>query len=320
MGSRPGTGARNPGGGVVGSMGGNGPVGGQQVNGGVPGGGEPNYGGSEPGYGGTPPLGSGGSGEGGGYVPPSNGGLANVGGDCNVQLVDPNTLPPCTSCMGGRCVQPADYPDAPVSQLAPCDGGGICLPDLLVSTKGKVALPRCQSVAGGEGRCASLCIPVTASLAGFLPQGGCAPTDRCAPCFSPVDGTSTGICNIGCDTGPTTPPVVFPQCCSGRARCVPRAVIPDGPAKKNLAKEKCTGNNDPVCVPTPIIQNPAYRFPACVSQNFLDPGSPGVCIPACIVDANPAGKALGRDNCAELTDKCVPCTNPANGQPSGACL
>jgi hypothetical protein len=66
--------------------------------------------------------------------------------------------------MGGRCVQPADYPDAPASQLAKCDNGGVCLPDLLVSTKGKVALPRCTSVAGGEGRC----VPRGFSSAGRL--------------------------------------------------------------------------------------------------------------------------------------------------------
>ena len=265
-------------------------------------------------------MGGTGSGDGGGgFVPPSTGG-APVGEGCNVQVVDPNTLPACTTCMGGRCVNPADYPDAPASQLAQCASGGICLPDALVATKGKVALQQCTSVAGAEGRCASLCIPVTASLAGFLPQGGCPTTDRCAPCFSPVDGSSTGVCNLGCDRGPTTQPVIFPQCCNGRARCVPRAVIPDGPAKQNLVKEKCTGNNDPVCVPTPIIQDPNYRFPSCVSQNILAPGAPGVCIPACIVDTNSAAKVgLHRDNCADSTDKCVPCTNPQTGQPSGAC-
>jgi hypothetical protein len=251
---------------------------------------------------------------------PGLGGQQNLGGTCNMQLVDPGPLPPCTTCMGGRCVSPADYPNAPTSVLAPCDSGNICLPDPIVATKGNIALKRCTSVAGAEGRCTSLCIPVAQSLAGFLPPDVCdGATERCGPCFNPVDGTSTGICQIGCDPGPTQPAVLFPQCCSGRARCIPRTSIPDGPAKSNLSKEKCTGTNDPVCVPTEIIQNPNYQFPSCISQNFLDPGKPGVCIPACIVNANPAGAALTRDDCANTTDKCVPCVNPANNQPSGAC-
>ncbi len=243
-----------------------------------------------------------------------------VGGMCNVQVVDPSPLPPCTTCMGGRCVSPSDYPTAPASQLAKCgDGSQICLPDPLVATKGNIALPRCTSVASAEGRCTSLCLPVAASLSGVLPQDSCAPTDRCAPCYNPVDGSSTGVCNIGCDTGPTQPAVVFTQCCGGRGRCVPRAAIPDGPAKTNLAKETCTGSSDPVCVPTAIIQDPTYKFPTCTSQLFVDPGKPGVCVPKCIVDANPAGAALAQDDCADATDKCVPCTNPSTGQPSGAC-
>jgi hypothetical protein len=106
---------------------------------------------------------------------------------------------------------------------------------------------------------------------------------------------------------------------NARGRCVPRAAIPDGPAKTNLAKEKCTGGNDPVCVPTAIIQDPTYKFPPCTSQLFVDPGKPGVCVPACIVNANPAGTALKQDDCADATDKCVPCTDPSTGQPSGAC-
>jgi hypothetical protein len=263
---------------------------------------------------------------GGGGVSPASGGLPPIGGTCNVMVVDPTPLPACPTCQGGRCVKASDYPTAPADLLAKCsDSDSICLPDPLVATKGNVALPRCTSVAGAEGRCTSLCIPITAQLAGVLPQDTCAASDRCAPCYNPVDGSSTGICNIGCDPGPTQPPVLFPPCCvdkgttNARGRCVPRAAIPDGPAKANLAKETCSGNNDPVCVPTAVIQDPTYKFPMCTSQLFLDPGKPGVCAPACIVNANPAGAALAQDDCANKTDKCVPCTDPSTGKPSGAC-
>ncbi len=302
----------NPGSGAVPAAGGN-PAGGNIAGASAPGAG------GVPAGGGAPPRG------GSGGTPPASGGLPPVGGNCNVMVVDPTPLPQCPNCQGGRCVKASDYPNAPVSQLTMCDADDICLPDALVATKGNVALAHCTSVAGAEGRCTSLCIPSAAALAGFLPQDVCASSERCAPCYSPVDGSDTGLCRIGCDPGPTQPPVLFPTCCvdkgttNARGRCVPRAVIPDGPAKQNLAKETCTGNNDPVCVPTVIIQNPSYMFPMCTSQLFIDPGKPGVCAPACIVNANPAGAALAQDDCANATDKCVPCTDPSTGMPSGAC-
>src|SRR5947207_12539109 len=113
-------------------MAGGGPTAGAKPSGGGPPagfGGAASGGGDSPGGGGTPIM----EGTGGGFVP---GGMPNIGGTCNVQVVDPSTLPPCTNCMGGRCVNPADYPMAPASLLAPCDQGGVCLPDTLVATKG----------------------------------------------------------------------------------------------------------------------------------------------------------------------------------------
>ena len=41
--------------------------------------------------------------------------MPNIGGTCNVQLVDPSMYPQCPNCTGGRCVNPADYPDAPAA-------------------------------------------------------------------------------------------------------------------------------------------------------------------------------------------------------------
>src|SRR6185295_7514943 len=105
---------------------------------------------------------------------------------------------------------------------------------------------------------ASLCIPIVRSLSGVLPQGGCGPDDRCAPCSNPADGSWTGICSVGCDTGPTQPAFKFPSCCSDRGRCVPRGDIP-GPAAASLRALDCTGGNDPVCVPVEAVTNPTYK-------------------------------------------------------------
>ncbi|HEX4339349.1 MAG TPA: hypothetical protein VH062_25760 [Polyangiaceae bacterium] len=307
--------------------GGTGAGGGKPMNGGgVASGNVPVGGGPPVGGGGDLQMSGGTTGSGGMTLPPEAGGLPNVGGTCNVIVNDPTPLPACPACTGGRCVNAADYPTAPASELAKCGNTDqICLPDTLVATNGNVALTPCTSVAGAEGRCTSLCIPVAAQLSGVLPQDVCAASDRCAPCFNPVDGSATGICSIGCDPGPQKPAVLFPTCCidkgttNARGRCVPRAAIPDGPAKSNLAKETCSGNNDPVCVPTAIIEDPTYKFPTCTDSLFLDPGKPGVCVPSCIVNANPEGAALKQDTCSDTTDKCVPCTNPSNGMPSGAC-
>jgi hypothetical protein len=305
-------------GGAMGSAGGS--FGGSNTNGGGGNlGGSRNPGGGNPGRNGAGGLGgvtaSGGAFAMGGG--PSNGGLASTGGAarCGVTVVDPSTLPPCTTCTGGRCVAKADYPAAPLNILDACDAQNVCIPDSVVATKGNVLLPTCTSVAGAEGRCASLCIPIVRSLSGVLPQGNCATDERCAPCDNPNDGSSTGICAVGCDPGPTKPPTIFPQCCGGIGRCIPRADIP-GAAASSLPKVDCPAGNDPVCVPSVVVSDPTYRFPSCTTSL---PAAPGACAPACIVNAIPNGNLLGQGTCANSTDKCAPCTNPLTGQPTGAC-
>ena len=260
----------------------------------------------------------------------ASGGTA-AGGDTsnacggNTDHVDPTKYPACDSCTGGHCVPPADFPDAPASILDPCASGGVCLPDPMVATKGNVLLSKCDSLIGNEGRCASMCIPIVHDLSGVLPQGSCAGEERCAPCFNPNDGSATGICDIGCDPGPTTQPILFTKCCGGRGDCIPRASIP-GNAGKNLAAETCTGDGDPVCVPAAIVADPTYRFPACTASVSVVAGTPGVpagagvCVPKCIVDSTQYGPNINQGSCADAADKCVPCKNPINGQDSGACI
>lgn len=254
-------------------------------------------------------------------VQTDTGGAAEAGGtagECGAQILDPSTFPACATCTGGRCVTTADFPGAPVDMLDACGADSVCMPDDIVAAKGNVQLAKCTSVSGAEGRCASSCIPVVRALATILPQSTCGANDRCAPCFNPSDGSATGICKVGCDPGPTQAPVLFAKCCSDRGRCVPRAVIPKD-AAANLPKETCSGADDPVCVPSKIIQDPTYRFPACTVNVPLANNAPGVCVPACIVDATPYAALIGRGTCADAGDKCAPCTNPVDGTPSGAC-
>lgn len=256
-----------------------------------------------------------------------SGGSTGSGGGataCNAKVLDPGVFTPCNTCNGGRCVPKGDFPGTPAEYFDACGTEGICLPDNMVASKGEVALAKCSSVLGNEGRCTSLCFPAARAQSAVLPQDTCSAEERCTPCFNPVNGSPTGACDLGCDPGPTTQAILFTKCCTDRGYCVPRASIP-GNAKDNLARESCTGTDDPVCVPAAIVNDPNYRFPPCESSVSPAPGTPGVpagagvCVPDCIVNSTQFGPFINRGSCG-AGDKCVPCTNPVNGQPSGACL
>jgi hypothetical protein len=241
---------------------------------------------------------------------------------CNQKVVDATTYPVCTTCGGGRCV-PKDFLGTADYALDTCGTDGVCLPDAIVETDGKIELKKCSSVLGNEGRCSSLCLPAARALSAVLPQDTCGAEERCAPCFNPKDGAPTGLCSFGCDKGPTTTPITFTKCCGGRGDCVPRSNIP-GNAKDNLAPETCTAA-DTVCVPSKIVDDPTYRFPKCAANIFVPALPPfaagdGVCIPSCIVNATDFGSYLRQGDCQEATDKCVPCNDPRTNMPSGACL
>jgi hypothetical protein len=55
----------------------------------------------------------------------------------------------------------------------------------------------CTSIGGAEGRCLSVCIPQVGENAGILPDDGCQPGQRCAPCVHPLTNQETGACSIG---------------------------------------------------------------------------------------------------------------------------
>jgi hypothetical protein len=255
-------------------------------------------------------------GAGGAFVP---GGAQNVAGTCGAIVADPTQYPACPTCTGGRCVPTSQFPGAPVQLLDTCDPNTICMPDQFVAENPDVLLKPCSSLAGAEGRCTSLCIPTARNLAPFLPQDVCNADERCAPCYNPNDGSDIGLCHVGCDPGPTAPPVVFSQCCSGRGRCVPKDAVPD-PPRSSLGPESCTDSND-LCVPAKIIEDPNYRFPSCVTTIAVYSNLAGVCAPDCIVNQNSLGAFLNQGNCADPGDKCVPCNDPThNNAPTGACV
>jgi hypothetical protein len=79
--------------------------------------------------------------------------------------------------------------------------------------------------------------------------------------------------------------------------------------------------NDFVCAPDVKILDPAYEFEPCTTASVLLPeynGLPGVCIRTCFLQITMI-LALQAGDCA-TSDRCIPCTDPTTGEPTGACL
>jgi len=279
------------------------------------------------GQGGTGGGGSGSGGQGGtggsqGGVGGSQGG---VGGTQGGTGGGPTTTCPTNGaqCCGGlgNCVPTSCLLASQSSQLGQdvCTTTEACAPSDILS--GQVPAT-CRSVADAEGRCASTCIPLVAVLIDRLPQGACDASHRCAPCYNPIDGQPTGICSIGTDT-PNEPAYVFQNCGNNRGKCVPANLVP--PAQSSLLPQE-TCDSGYVCAPTEALLDPNFRFPSCtstVATPTIPPAPcncPGACVPKYLADSQTGGTLLLQDNCTKPDDRCAPCTNPANQQPSGACL
>lgn len=232
-------------------------------------------------------------------------------------LIDPTTLPGCGTAGGAHCLQAALVPAAMQAQLATCSGG-YCVPDVFAEAGGNFIPPTCSSLDGAEGRCLNLAIPAVASQASQLEQASCQAFERCAPCFSPIDGASTGACNLSCDPGPTRPIVLFPSCCKERGadqgRCVPAAIIPSS-ERSNLGPDVCARKAD-LCVPSEMLSIATFRPPTCAATGFLVGSYAGVCLSNCL-SFGIQGLALAQGTC-DGEHTCAPCTNPLTGQPSGA--
>ena len=235
---------------------------------------------------------------------------------CNYEANCPPVLDPAplTACApDAHCVDTALVPAASAAQLGKCaDASKLCVPDIFIKTGGKFTPPTCRSVNDAEGRCLSLALPAVKAQETLLPQSTCGASERCTPCFSPIDGMPTGACNQACDTGPTEPAKSFTACCSGRGKCVAASSIPDD-QEGNLddSDDACLPDVE-LCVPDQILNN--GPFTTCTANSFILGAYSGVCLSDCL-DFGIQGIALARGSCANHF-KCAPCTQ--NGQPTGA--
>jgi hypothetical protein len=230
-------------------------------------------------------------------------------------FIDPATLTPCAAdahCVDASIIGAAD--PSVVDRLGPCENPAqLCVPDVFITTGGKFTPPTCTSVNGGEGRCLSLALPEVAGQADLLPQATCAATERCTPCFNPVDSTSTGACGLACDTGPTQPAAPFAACCDGAARCVQQDLVPADQTDQ-LEQGDCEDLQEDAyyCVPTELLLG--GPFPTCTASSFILGDYTGVCLSDCL-SFGIQGLALSGGSCAN-DYTCVPCEQ--GGEPTGA--
>jgi hypothetical protein len=278
------------------------------------------------------------------------GGMVSVGGQSNasdIKIVGSTTLcagampvipnTPLAACMadmctGAHCVPTAQIPmGTDLTTLAMCPDGTYCTPDDYIATQGQFQVKTCTSLEGAEGRCISTCIPQVNSQIDQLPKEMCADTERCAPCYNPIDGTDTHACTQGCDKGPTMPKVVFAPCGiyamdttkTARGLCVPKSLVPMD--LQGIPVDTCP--MDHLCAPVEKVKDLKYNFPMCTPTSFGGglgmanmAGQKAGCVPAYLADTNAA--LLLQDGCMDGY-LCAPCTNPLStptaNAPTGAC-
>jgi len=246
-----------------------------------------------------------------------------TGGDSAVQcphegdpVFDLSLFTPCPSYVcdqGAHCV-PNDLVPGEVQDFLPdCNGEMKCVPDLFIETNANFLLETCTSVMGLEGRCVSGCIPLVAERADILEQATCAEGELCAPCFDPLSGEDTMVCNLTCDPGPSEPPPEqLPSCCpDGNGTCVPGDLIPDS-QEGALAQDACP-EASLKCVPNQML-DPSFDPEPCEPGFLLEllGVDDGVCVPECV----DAVKSIAKGGCPSGY-RCAPCD--AFGEPTGAC-
>jgi hypothetical protein len=233
---------------------------------------------------------------------------------------DAPSLPPRTfgACCGelGRCVPSELVPQQTRASLAAdsCRAADdLCVPSGLVQDANFVPKSCQTSDLGSEGRCLPACLPALASQLAHLEQASCAHGELCAPCFDPRSGRATGSCALGKDPGPRDAPRILAQCCAAAGRCVPGSTL-TAAQRGLLGRDSCSSAHE-LCLPEAFIDEPGFVPPHCHSATW---GAEGRCLWTCLPSVATRADVLDRDDCAEA-QRCVPCFDPIDGKPSGAC-
>jgi hypothetical protein len=219
---------------------------------------------------------------------------------CDSPFVKPDLakLKPCHG--GGHCYDKNKQP-IPASELFPCDGDEVCVPDKLLVAAGE-KLRTCRFFLGDKpGACMSTLIKRVGDVKDQLQQDSCDADERCSPCINPLDGKETFACSnywgvheADCkgggpsDEGP-------PACCHGMGVCMTEASAPPD-AKAEMKRDACPERY--LCVPASMADgNP-------VKCDVL--GLSGVCIDTCFAAMFAGTSHFTRANC-QPTEICMPC-------------
>jgi hypothetical protein len=157
-----------------------------------------------------------------------------------------------------------------------------------------------------EGRCLPTCFVAGSPIANRLSQAGCSKGQVCSPCYNPLDGRATGICERSGDA-PLDPPVVpLAQCADGLGYCVPSYAV--GSSAAQLMQLTCAAGE--LCAPKNKVADPNSCFARCDAAAL----GPGACVPAFL--AGLVAPLLSPDGCA-TGELCAPCE--ALGSRTGVC-
>jgi hypothetical protein len=156
-----------------------------------------------------------------------------------------------------------------------------------------------------EGRCVPECLTRGASN---LPQGECADTFVCVPCYSLITGASTGACNNAGDAPVEPAPPGFDECGDSAGYCVPSSNV--GSTGANLPQLTC--DEDERCAPKSRVVQSNSCFAHCDSVFGA-----GACVPAFLVPESNRS-ILQPASCAS-GELCSPCVNPLTMMATGAC-
>ena len=192
-----------------------------------------------------------------------------------------------------------------------CKETSRCLPMPLVNAA-DAPLSTCRSVLDAEGRCAPMCLPMVMEQADILPKGDCPDHHLCVPCYDPLTGQSTGVCQLGVDPGPSEAPRLFPRCGHDLGVCLSSALVPED-QRPFLGKEVCPQDQDLLCVPKELTAEEATLAECRSTMN-----AEGRCVLDCLPDIQKQKDYLTIDSCKEH-HLCAPCFDPWTGESTGLC-
>jgi hypothetical protein len=280
----------------------------------------------------VPDAAGGGGGGGGGDVNPGSpdggGGTSNGGCPWNGDpVIAADSFPSCAA--EGHCIPAslilAQAPDAEMLFDRCADHpDSLCVPDPFIESAGNYVPPTCRSINNAEGRCLPLLLKPVKAQEAQLPQSTCLATERCVPCYNPIDAQPTGACSIAeCDM-PAEPPAMLSRCCTGEESgmsaglCVPASSVPMD-QQSQLAEDECPAGQGFLCAPEVFVNMTPLDTctPSLVSLLFGE--QPGVCLPGCLPAVEENGFFLMQDECPDDW-KCVPCNDPTSGEPTGLCM